>query len=417
VSFGLVEDVAKLNGHSVPRIHADLSGGDALDLTAAFPLKSNFGTSFIGTQKGGSFEIEGRLARQWLRQPNVNSRSNADVVRPWANGQDLTGRPSGQWVVDFGNAMEELTASMYEAAFAHVVAHVKPERMRNQDVASERYWWMHQRARPELRVRLANLPRYLATPRVAKHRYFVWLDIAVLPDSRLCVIARADDATFGLLGSRMHEVWSLAQASMHGVGNDPTYNAKSCFETFPFPEGLTPADTAHQLTEAIDGGALIPAGLAGDLLPVAPTTAKALKKPKAASAKAGQALAAEPVVSLREHAARIARAAHRLNQLRENWLNPPEWTQRIPEVIPSGMNVSPYPDRIVPKNGHEKDLAGRTLTRLYNQRPAWLDAAHQALDAAVAAAYGWTDYTADLPDEEILKRLLALNLARQSGSS
>lgn len=111
----------------------------------------------------------------------------------------------------------------------------------------------------------------------------------------------------------------------------------------------------------------------------------------------------------------IARAAKRLNDLRESWLNLPEWTQRLPEVIPLGMAKSPYPDRIVPKNGHEKELAERTLTRLYNQRPAWLDAAHKALDAAVAAvaaAYGWTDYRADMPDEEILKRLLALNLQR-----
>ena len=49
-----------------------------------------------------------------------------------------------------------------------------------------------------------------------------------------------------------------------------------------------------------------------------------------------------------------------------------------------------------------------------NQRPAWLDAAHKALDAAVAQAYGWSDYKPDMPDEEILKRLLALNLARAS---
>ena len=84
----------------------------------------------------------------------------------------------------------------------------------------------------------------------------------------------------------------------------------------------------------------------------------------------------------------------------------------MPEVIPLGMDKSPYPDRILPKNGHEKDLAESTLTKLYNQRPAWLDAAHKALDVAVAAAYGWADYTAGMADEEILKRLLALNLAR-----
>ncbi|OZA84889.1 MAG: adenine methyltransferase [Polaromonas sp. 39-63-25] len=98
--------------------------------------------------------------------------------------------------------------------------------------------------------------------------------------------------------------------------------------------------------------------------------------------------------------------------MREAWLNPPAWTERVPEVIPLGLQTSPYPDRIVAKAGHEKDLAERTLTRLYNQRPAWLHAAHQTLDEAVAAAYGWADYTPDMPDEEILKRLLALNLAR-----
>jgi hypothetical protein len=89
---------------------------------------------------------------------------------------------------------------------------------------------------------------------------------------------------------------------------------------------------------------------------------------------------------------------------------------RVPEVVPLGMDTSPYPDRILPKNGHEKELAERTLTKLYNQRPAWLDAAHQTLDAAVAQAYGWADYTAAMADEEILKRLLALNLARSGAA-
>jgi type II restriction/modification system DNA methylase subunit YeeA len=78
----------------------------------------------------------------------------------------------------------------------------------------------------------------------------------------------------------------------------------------------------------------------------------------------------------------IAQAAQDLNSKREAWLNPP------------GMA--------------EADLKKRTLTNLYNARPTWLDLAHKKLDAAVAAAYGWP---ADLSDEEILTRLLALNLA------
>ena len=60
------------------------------------------------------------------------------------------------------------------------------------------------------------------------------------------------------------------------------------------------------------------------------------------------------------------------------------------------------------------DLKLRTLTKLYNARPAWLALAHQELDSAVAAAYGWSDYTPAMPDEEILRRLLALNLQRSA---
>jgi hypothetical protein len=161
--------------------------------------------------------------------------------------------------------------------------------------------------------------------------------------------------------------------------------------------GLTPADTAHQRTERIEGGALIPEGFSEQNTPLA---------------QQGRAQAAIKTIALRTHAEHIARAAHRLNALREAWLNPPEWTMRVPEVVPLGMETSPYPDRILPKLGNEKELAERTLTKLYNLRPVWLNAAHQALDLAVAAAYGWADYTAAMPDEDILKRLLALNLAR-----
>jgi hypothetical protein len=116
----------------------------------------------------------------------------------------------------------------------------------------------------------------------------------------------------------------------------------------------------------------------------------------------------------------VARAAKRLNDLQERWLNPPEWTERVPEVIPLGMYVSPYPDRILPRtNLGAADLAAlkkRTLTNLYNQRPAWLADTRAALDTAVAAAYGWVEYSAATIDNEILARLLALTLERATGT-
>ena len=258
-----------------------------------------------------------------------------------------------------------------------------------------------------MKAEIKKLPRYIATARVSKFRLFAWQPVTVVPDSQVVVIARADDTTFGILHSRFHELWALRMGT--SLEDRPRYTPTTCFETFPFPAGLTPADTAHQRTEAVDGGALIPANLP-DTLPDA-LPAENLE-PKQALAPVQQAQVAIKTIPPRQAATAIAQAAQRLNALRQAWLNPPEWTQTVPEVVPLGMTTSPYPDRTVPKPGVEKDLAKRTLTNLYNLRPAWLAAAHAQLDAAVAAAYGWGDYTADMPDDEILCRLLALNLER-----
>ena len=81
----------------------------------------------------------------------------------------------------------------------------------------------------------------------------------------------------------------------------------------------------------------------------------------------------------------IASTARRLDELRRNWLNPAD--------------------------ASEAELKKRTLTNLYNQRPTWLANAHDRLDQAVFAAYGWSE---GIGDEEILKNLLALNLERST---
>jgi nucleoside-diphosphate-sugar epimerase len=105
----------------------------------------------------------------------------------------------------------------------------------------------------------------------------------------------------------------------------------------------------------------------------------------------------------------IAIAAYRLNELRENWLNPPEW---VDWVITPEEEKAGFPKRPVAKAGHEADLKKRTLTNLYNQRPQWLINAHRDLDHAVAAAYGWEP---DISDDDVLRRLLELNKQRSSG--
>ena len=378
----------RVDGQVVPMIYADLGYGSAklgTDFTKAVSLEESGFCAFTGSSKKGKFEVEGRSFREWLKQPNPNGLSNANVLRKFSNGRDITGRDRDYWVVDFGPNMEMQDAALYVEPFEHVRRFVKPARDMVRNPAEKRLWWLHARSLRDLRSEIDRIPKFIVTTLTAKHRLFSWRASHYLPDNSVVVITRSDDTTFGILHSRFHELWSLRMGT--SLEDRPRYTPTTCFETFPFPQGLTPADTAHQITEAIAGGALIPAGIS------------------TSSMRTGGG-------SIRAAAEKIATAAKRLNDLREAWLNPPDWTDRVPEVTPLGMASSPYPDRILPKPGHEKDLADRTLTKLYNARPAWLDAAHKALDEAVTAAYGWTDYTADMPDEEILKRLLALNLER-----
>jgi hypothetical protein len=219
---------------------------------------------------------------------------------------------------------------------------------------------------------------------VAKHRIFAWLPAVCVPANVVIVFARSDDFFSGVLQSGIHEVWARAQGTqLREVESGSRYTPTTCFETFPFPE---------------------------------PTP--------------GQA-------------AVIAAAAKELDDLRCRWLNPPEWTRTEVLEFPGSTDgpwaryidpatISPHPGhhasgrlpegegtsgigtvrwpRLVAKDPDcAESLKKRTLTNLYNQRPAWLDMAHKKLDAAVFAAYGWDP---GISDEQLLEKLLALNLER-----
>ncbi|MCL4296531.1 MAG: class I SAM-dependent DNA methyltransferase [Anaerolineae bacterium] len=314
------EDLHTLNGRAVFKINSNLSS--EFDLTQAQKLIENEGIGFRGNQKGGPFDIPEELAIQMIKAPtNPNGRSNKDVVKPWLNGWDITGRPRNMWLIDFGINMDINDAAMYEIPFEHVKEHVEPKRKHIQK------WWIHERPRPEMRDAIAQIERYIVTPHTSKHRLFVWLESHVVPDHALIVFARDDDYFFGVLHSKPHELWALLQGT--SLEDRPRYTPTTTFETFPFPwpPGKEPAN--------------------------------------------------DPRIEA------IAQAARELVQKRDNWLNPP--------------------------GASEDELKKRTLTNLYNQRPSWLDLAHEKLNRAVFDAYGWPY---DLSDEEILARLLALNLER-----
>ena len=362
ICFGKVGGEPRLDGKPVAAIHADLTGSApgqaATDLTQAQPLPANKGRSFFGVCLAGPFKVDTPTALKWLKETgNPNSRPNSDVVRPIYNGSDITRRWAGHWVVDFA-ALDLAEAADYLAPFAYVEAAVKPIRIGNREAVRAEKWWRHGRFRPELRTALAGLTHYIATPETAKHRFFVKFPVAVAPEHKLIVIPRQDDATLGILSSRIHCLWAIENGGRLGVGNDPVYNSSLCFETFPFPDGFNL---------------------------------------QAKTAPEGDAFAA------------IAAAAADLAAWREKWLNPEGWLDW--EITPEEEQAG-FPPRPVPKPEHAVAWKKRTLTNLYNEKPAGLTLRQAQLDQAVAAAYGWTDYGPELFDSEILRRLLALNRER-----
>ena len=355
VCFGTVTSNCerRLNGIPVSRIHANLTS-ESTDLTRAMGLVRNRDTAFIGDQKTGEFDVPGDLARKWISLPrNPNGCSNSDVLRPWANGRDLTRRTSGKWIIDFGYRTDLRDVSMYEGPFQHIEKHVKPKRENNRNRKLGIVWWIHKNPARRLRESLLGLTRYIATPRNSKHRLFVWLPIQVCPDSTVVAITRDDDTTFGILHSRFHEAWSLRLGTWLGKGNNPRYTPTTSFQTFPFPDGLSPDIRASEYAST-------------------------------------------------PHATAIAAAARDLDDHRTRWLHPSEWVDWIEEPVPG------YPRRPVPRSPEASEqLKQRTLTQLYNTRPRWLAELHQVLDAAVAKAYGWTT---QVTEDEFLSDLLDRNL-------
>lgn len=227
-----IETHRMLDGVSVAKINANLTR--ETDLTRAIRLTENANLASIGTQKNGDFDLTFQQAKVFLDAPvNPNGRPNSDVVKPWINGKDITGRPRSMYVIDFGADMDESVAALYEQPFEYVKERVKPFRDTNHRDSYKRLWWLHAEPRPSLRKWLKGLPRYIVTPRISKHRVFVWVAADVVPDCAVAAIARADDYFFGVLHSSLHSAWALRLGT--ALEDRPRYTPSTTFETFPFP--------------------------------------------------------------------------------------------------------------------------------------------------------------------------------------
>jgi type II restriction/modification system DNA methylase subunit YeeA len=356
-----------LDGRKVNFINSDLR--NFLDFSHLKRLRENEKLSFIGTQKTGPFDLTASQAQAMLAATdNPDGRPNSQVVKPWINALDITRRPRQMWIIDFGTRTSLEEAAQYVQPFTHIQNLVKPVRDKVRRQNHREKWWLFGETRPGMRLALSKLKRFIATPLVSKHRLFVWIATEVVPENLVVVIARDDNYFLGVLSSAIHERWARRLATQLREAESGTrYTPTTTFETFPFPW-----PPGQEPTEAED-----------------------------------------------ERVGEIAHWARVLHRWRDAWLNPPP---------PNGLDVV-----------YQKQLQNRTLTNLYNGLAYYrqtvkagkpflqsefdketrkslgraevqeLDDIHVGLDTAVLAAYGWPHH---LNDEEILERLLALNLER-----
>ena len=354
------------------KIAADLTTG--ADVAGLPPMKANelLATRGVGVGSSGFIVTPTQAAALGLGTiADLDSR-----IRSYRNGKDITDQPRDVMVIDlFGLSAEEVR-QRYPAVYQHVLTHVKPERDENADPKLRREWWLFRRSSEELRGALAGMRRFIATPATAKHRFFTFLDGSILPDDALVVIAIDDAFHIGVLSSRIHIAFALATGAT--LEDRPRYIQTRCFDPFPFP--------------ACDEAAKARIRALGEEL----------------DAHRKRVQAQHPGLSLTAmyNVLEKLRAA----EPRRGGLQPPSEPQAQPE---SGANAP----------GRGTAVANRRSLALTAKEQAVHDAGlvsvlrqlHDELDAAVTAAYGWVRDgrpETDLPDAEILTRLVALNATR-----
>jgi hypothetical protein len=210
-------------------IQADLRIGTNLAL--ASPLQANGGISGTGLIPGSRGFILRASEVGLYRQ----DKPAAAMIFPFRNGRDVLGNARGSWVIDTTGQTEESLMSATPRIYQRLRDKVYPERQTNRDPRLRLNWWLFRRTNEQVRSSIAGLRRYVVTPETARRRIFLFLEGHVKPEHKLVVIGSDDAYVLGVLSSRAHVTWAVANGGRRGVGNDPVYSKTNCFEKFPFP--------------------------------------------------------------------------------------------------------------------------------------------------------------------------------------
>ncbi len=337
------------------KIFADLTIG--ADIVGTVELAANVGIAIKGLELGSQgFLIEKEEGDGWLEEDSTLKR----ILRPYMNGNDLKLGHWSRYVIDFFG-LSQGDARKYPRAYQQVYDRVIADRAVNRDDRLIKNWWLFRRSGADLRDAVKQLNRYIATTRTAKFRVFQFLPCDLAAESKIVVIALDDGFALGVLSSQIHIIFSLSTGGWLGIGNDPTYNHTDCFNKFPFPECT--ADQKEKI--------------------------RALGEQLDAHRKRQQAL--HPALTMTD-----------MYNVLEKW--------RALEVRQTS-SLSSASDQSAAGGTlrQTEDLTDKDKRIHEDELVSVLKQLHDELDAAVAEAYGWP---ANLSDEEIRARLVALNAER-----
>jgi hypothetical protein len=351
---------------SVGFISARLESSGGLD--AFVKLLSNSSLPHQGViPLGEGFRLSEFEAAKLFRE----NQQNRKVIKPYKIGRDLLQRDQGLFIIDLYGLSWETVSQKYQSVAQVVTDRVKPQRDTNRREKRKEKYWLYADSCEEMRNGLAGLARYIATCRTAKHRTFVFLDGTVLPDAKIVAVTQDSPDVLATLSARSHTIFSENQGGWQGVGNDPVYQHSDTFNPFPFPACITdqsnPAlrQRLHELGERLD----------------------AFRRER---------LATHDFLTM------------------TSLYNVLEWVRELD----NGCDVKPLPPA-------ERDIYEAGLIAILKE-------IHDDIDRAAFEAYGWQDLGARLigrpgatlpsmhksedqeqAEEELLTRLVALNLERQ----
>jgi hypothetical protein len=132
--------------------------------------------------------------------------------------------------LDYG----EPVAEDWPELLAIVKERVLPVRMEDNRPKYRRLWWQFAERRIGLEAGLRRIPRALGLNCGASpHLAIAILPTTVVHSNTLVVLLSHQWASFAVVQSSVHELWSRLMAS--SMKDDLRYTPSDCFETFPFP--------------------------------------------------------------------------------------------------------------------------------------------------------------------------------------